>query len=166
MAVKECLSFVAQFGTKDLAGLVLGDNNAGGFTQGEADSDMDTLKGVLEDRKKAVTPFIRNVQFKKPQPKEYAQRVIHAALAVLTNAAVALLVGAYTADLRTALPNIDKPTLVCAAESPYMGLVVAMQKQTPGSELEIFEGAGHALFVDDADQFNAALQKFLDSLPQ
>lgn len=165
MAVKEVLSFVAQFGTKDVAGLVLVDNNAGGFSQGETESDLGILQGVLEDHEKAVSFFVRNVQFKRPQPEDYLQRVIHAALVVPTNSAVALLVGAYTADLRSVLAKIDKPTLVCAAQSPYMGLVQDMQKQIPGSQLEIFEGAGHALFVDDADQFNATLDKFISSLP-
>jgi pimeloyl-ACP methyl ester carboxylesterase len=36
-----------------------------------------------------------------------------------------------------------------------------MQKQIRGSQLEVFEGAGHALFVDDADQFNSMLEEFL-----
>ena len=164
MAVKEVLSYVDQFGTKDVAGLVLVDNNAGGFSQGEAEADFGILKGVLEDREIAVSFFVRNVQFKKPQPEEYLQRMIKTALRVPANTAVALIVGAYEADLRNVLPKIDKPTLVCAAQSPYMGLVEDMQKQVPGSQLEIFEGAGHALFVDDADQFNATIDKFINSL--
>ena len=36
-----------------------------------------------------------------------------------------------------------------------------MQKQIHGSQLEIFDGAGHALFVDDADHFNTLLEEFL-----
>lgn len=165
MAVKEVLSYVDQFGTKDVAGLVLVDNNAGGFSQGEAEADFGILKGVLENREKAVSFFVRNVQFKKPQPEEYLQRMIKTALRVPANTAVALIVGAYEADLRNVLPKIDKPTLVCAAKSPYMGLVEDMQKHIPGSQFAIFEGAGHALFVDDADQFNAALDKFINSRP-
>lgn len=165
MAVKEVLSYVDQFGTKDLAGLVLVDNNAGGFSQGEAEADFGILKGVLEDRERAVSFFVRNVQFKRPQPEEYLRRMIKTALRVPANTAVALIVGAYEADLRSVLPKIDRPTLVCAAKSPYMGLVEDMQKHIPGSQFEIFEGAGHALFVDDAAQFNASLDKFMNSLP-
>ncbi|HEV2489987.1 MAG TPA: alpha/beta hydrolase [Candidatus Acidoferrales bacterium] len=164
MAVKEVLSYVDQFGTKDVAGLVLVDNNAGGFSQGEAEADFGILKGVLEDREKAVSFFVRNVQFKKSQPEEYVQRLMKAALRVPANTAVALIVGAYEADLRNVLPKIDKPTLVCAANSPYMGLVEDMQKHIPGSQLEIFEGAGHALFVDDPDHFNSVLENFLGGL--
>jgi pimeloyl-ACP methyl ester carboxylesterase len=36
-----------------------------------------------------------------------------------------------------------------------------MQSKIKGSKLEVFEGDGHALFVDDADKFNALVEDFL-----
>jgi pimeloyl-ACP methyl ester carboxylesterase len=45
-----------------------------------------------------------------------------------------------------------------------MGTIVAMQKNIPNSKLEIFEGDGHALFVDDPDEFNALVEDFLLNL--
>jgi len=39
-----------------------------------------------------------------------------------------------------------------------------MQKSIAGAKLEIFDDAGHALFVDDPDKFNTLLDKFLKSL--
>jgi len=62
------------------------------------------------------------------------------------------------------LPKIDRPTLVCVARSAFFDRVVAMQQKIPGSRLEIFEGAGHALFVDNPEQFNTALQSFVAGL--
>jgi pimeloyl-ACP methyl ester carboxylesterase len=38
-----------------------------------------------------------------------------------------------------------------------------MQKRIPGCRHEIFQGAGHALFVDQADKFNTLLDEFLQS---
>ena len=67
-------------------------------------------------------------------------------------------------DYRTLLPKIDKPVVVCAAKSGYMDAIVAMQKSIPNSKLEIFEGDGHALFVDDPDKFNALVEDFLLNL--
>ncbi len=164
MAVVETLSYVDQFGTRDVAGLVLVDELAGGFAPGEAEQDFSLLKDLLEDRKKTADFFVRKIQFHKPQPEEYIQRVIQASLGVPTASAVALLVGRYAADYRAMLPKIDKPTLVCAAKSFYFDRVVEMQKQIPGSKLEVFDGAGHALFVDSPDQFNSALDSFLSAL--
>jgi microsomal epoxide hydrolase len=164
MAVVETMAYVDQFGTGDIAGLVLVDNDAGGRAPGDADQDFGLLKGVLEDRQKAADGFIRNLNFKKPHPEDYINKVEKASLVVPTNSAVALLVGYFVADYRPVLPKIDKPVVVCAAKSGYMGTIVAMQKNIPNSKLEIFEGDGHALFVDDPDKFNALVEDFLLNL--
>jgi non-heme chloroperoxidase len=164
MAVVETIAYVDQFGTSDFAGLILVDNDAGGRAPADADQDFGLLKGVLEDRQKSLDGFIRNLNFKKPHPEEYITRLEKASLLVPTNSAVALLVGYFVADFRPVLPKIDKPVVVCAAKSGYMGTIVAMQKNIPNSKLEIFEGAGHALFVDDPDKFNALVEDFLLNL--
>jgi pimeloyl-ACP methyl ester carboxylesterase len=39
-----------------------------------------------------------------------------------------------------------------------------MQKTIPGAKLEFFDDAGHALFVDDPERFNALLDQFLSTL--
>jgi non-heme chloroperoxidase len=161
MAVVETMSYIDQFGTGDFAGFVFVDNDAGGRAPGDADQDFGLLKGVLEDRQNATSDFVRKLNFKKLQAEEYLQRVIQASLRVPTNTAVALLVGYFVSDYRSVLPKIDKPSIVCAAKTPYMGTIVEMQKQIHGSQLEVFDGAGHALFVDDADHFNTLLEEFL-----
>jgi non-heme chloroperoxidase len=164
MAVVETMAYVDQFGTGDFAGLILVDNDAGGRAPADADPDFGILKGVLEDRQKALDGFIRYLNLKKPHPEEYIVKLEKASLQVPTNSAVALLVGYYVADYRAVLPKIDKPVVVCAAKSGYMGTIVAMQKNIPNSKLEIFEGDGHALFVDDPDKFNALVEDFVVGL--
>jgi non-heme chloroperoxidase len=161
MAVVETMAYIDQFGTADFAGFVFVDNDAGGSGTGDADHKFGLLKGVLEDRQNAANGFIRNLNFKKPQAEEYLKRVIQASLRVPTNTAVALLVGYFVSDYRSVLPKIDKPSVVCAAKSQYMSTILEMQKQIRGSQLEVFDGAGHALFVDDSDQFNSMLEEFL-----
>lgn len=161
MAVVEIMAYVDQFGTGDFAGFVLVDNDAGGRAAGDDEQDFGLLKGLLEDREKATNGFVRNLNFKKPQAEEYLHRVVQASLRTPTNTAVALLVGYFVSDYRSVLPKIDKPSVVCAAKSTYMSTIAEMQKQIRGSQLEVFEGAGHALFVDDADQFNSMLEEFL-----
>jgi len=164
MAVVETMAYVDQFGTKDFAGLVLVDNDAGGRATRDADQDFGLLKSVLEDRQNATNGFVRNLNFKKPHPEDYIQKVIQASARVPTNTAVALLVGLFTADYRAVLPKIDKPVLICVATSPYMNTITGMQAKIPGSQVEIFDGDGHALFVDDPGKFNSVLQDFLHDL--
>jgi microsomal epoxide hydrolase len=164
MAVVETMAYVDQFGTGDFAGLILVDNDAGGRTPADADQDFGLLRGVLEDRQKALDGFIRNLNFKKPHPEDYINKVEKASLLVPTNSAVALLVGYFVADYRPVLPKIDKPVVVCAAKSGYMSTIVAMQKNIANSKLEVFDGDGHALFVDDPDKFNALVEDFVLNL--
>jgi len=45
-----------------------------------------------------------------------------------------------------------------------MSTIVAMQKAISHSKLEVFDGDGHALFVDDPDKFNALVEDFLLNL--
>jgi pimeloyl-ACP methyl ester carboxylesterase len=39
-----------------------------------------------------------------------------------------------------------------------------MQREIPGVRIEIFEDAGHALFVDDPERFNSLLDAFLTTV--
>ncbi|MFY9803760.1 MAG: alpha/beta hydrolase [Candidatus Acidiferrales bacterium] len=164
MAVVETLAYVDQFGTGDFAGLVLVDSDAGGRAPGSDEADFATLKELLMNRQKAADEFMRKLNFQKPQPEDYIQKLIQASLRVPTNTAVTLLVGYFTADYRAALPKIDKPTVICAAKSTYMSTIVDMQSKIKGAQLEVFVGDGHALFVDDPDKFNALLEDFLVEL--
>jgi microsomal epoxide hydrolase len=39
-----------------------------------------------------------------------------------------------------------------------------LQKNRPGTEVEVFKDAGHCLFVDDPERFNALIRRFAESL--
>jgi len=164
MAVNELLAYVDQFGTGDIAALVLVDDDGGAQTPAEAARALEFIGQIQRDRQKVVPEFIRAQFFKKAQPQGYVDRVIEVSLRVPSNTAVALLVGKFSSDYRATLPKIDKPTIVCAAKSRYMAGIVEMQKKIPRSQFEMFDDAGHALFVDDADKFNALLEDFLHDL--
>ena len=162
MAVVETMAYVDQFGTKDVAGLVLIDDVAGGNEPGDEKFQLPMLKGILEDRKNTADYFVRKVQFHRPQPEDYIQKVIASSLTVPTSNAVTLLVGRFAADYRTTLPKIDRPTMICAAKpNDFYQREVAMKNAIPNAQIVDFEGDGHALFVDEPDKFNAAMEDFL-----
>ncbi|MGD0304536.1 MAG: alpha/beta hydrolase [Candidatus Acidiferrales bacterium] len=162
MAVVETIAYVDQFGTSDVAGLVLIDDVAGGNEPGDEKFQLPMLKGVLENRKDNADYFVRKIQFHRPQPEDYIQKVIAASLTVPTSNAVTLLVGRFAADYRSTLPKIDKPVMICAAKpNDFYQREVAMKNAIPGAQIVDFEGDGHALFVDDPEKFNAAMEDFL-----
>jgi len=167
MGVLEVTSYVGQFRTEGIAGIVLVDGSAG------ADLPPQMMKGFLDwsgsfakDRAKANDGFVRSM-YKKPQKEEYIERVKAAALETPTPAAMTLLLGMMTTDNRPVLPKIDRPTLIAIVPGmPWDSVYVEMQKAIPGARLERFEGAGHALFVDEAEKFNAMLEEFVKGLPK
>ena len=91
--------------------------------------------------------------------------MVKATLRMPTNSAVALLVGNLVTDNRRALAKIDKPTLIVVARvKSWMQFYEDMQKRIRNSRLEVFEDAGHALFVDEHARFNSLVDVFLCSL--
>ena len=163
-AVTEAASYVDQFGTETLAGLVLVNGIAG------REYDEATLSGLLAysnsfqlDRHNAADRFVRGL-YKKPQSEDYIRRMKQATLQMPTNSVVALIAGGVAADNRAALAKIDKPTLiVVAAVRPWMQFYEDMQKRIRGSRMEVWENAGHALFVDEPARFNTLLDGFLNN---
>jgi len=71
----------------------------------------------------------------------------------------------YALDRRPALAKIDKPTLVIAsAESPLLKAQEKMAAAIRDAQFATVKGAGHALFVDDPEEFNASLERLLKSI--
>jgi non-heme chloroperoxidase len=164
MAVTEIASYVDQFGTSGVSGIVLVDGTAGlDLTPDVIKSSFDFLKAMQTNRSGETSDFVRSI-FSKQQSEEYLQRLIKGSMATPTDAAVAMGVGGFDTDNRPALAKIDKPTLIVGATKRLLPQFQDMQKSIPHARLEFFDDAGHALFVDDSDRFNALLDEFLTSL--
>jgi len=167
MGVMEVTSYVGQFGTKGIAGIVLVDSSAGADIPPQMMKEfLDWSGSFVKDRTKANDGFVRGM-FKKPQTEAYIEGVKKAALETPTPVAMTLILGIMTTDNRSVLPKIDRPTLIAIVPGgPWDGVYVEMQNAIPGARLERFEGAGHALFVDEAEKFNAVLDEFVKGLPK
>jgi non-heme chloroperoxidase len=164
MAVTEIAEYVGQFGTGDVSAIVLVDGIAGGpYDPVRTPAMLKWAAGFMEDRRGATRQFVKSM-YRTPQPEAYLEEVVAASLKVPTSAAVALFPGALTDDNREHLAKIDRPTLLaCAPGGPFDPAYADMQQRIPGARLEWFEGAGHALFVDQPAKFNAVLDEFLAS---
>jgi microsomal epoxide hydrolase len=161
LAVHEALTYVEMFGTDKLSGLVLVDLNVyTPSTQEERDRRYAMLHNFQADRKQSAATFVRGM-YHKPQPEPYLESVTAASLKTPTNSAVAMLAElAVKNDLRVALPKIKIPVLAAMTENNRSSAEL-ITSTVPGSQAEIFEDAGHCLFVDDADRFNTVLANFL-----
>jgi non-heme chloroperoxidase len=61
--------------------------------------------------------------------------------------------------------KLDRPALViAAASSRLLDSQKEMAASIPGAKFVAIEGAAHAVFVDQSETFDSALQVFLQSL--
>jgi len=166
MGVADIASYVDQFGTSSLAGIVFVDGTAGSDPTARSQEGLSAFVADMRaNRNKATSDFVRSM-FRKPQTDEYLTKLTSASLQTPTDAAIEAMNTFWTTDNRAALARIDKPTLIVGAQSPSVPRYQEMHKRITGSRIEIFEGVGHALFVDDADRFNGLLEDFLFDLQQ
>jgi len=165
LGVPELLTYVDQFGTKDVRALVLVHS-----APLRDKPDPELVFGMLAwtrqaetDRQKFTDAFVRGM-YKKPQSEAYLQSVIRASPQIPSNSAFALIAGFLARpDWTSAMSKVDKPVLVTVTAQNHAAADL-LKKHIPNAQTEVFEDAGHALFVDDASRFNATLEKFVTGL--
>ena len=162
MGALQVLTAVEQFGTGWLGAVVLVDEVLG-YPPNAWINPRRLGKGRLElqsDRKGVTDRFVRGM-YKRPQSEEYLQRIMAASLRTPTNTAVTLGASfAAVGDWRKILPGIDRPLLFVVTE-PQRNQAEGVSADLPAARVEVFERAGHALFVDEPDRFNRLLENFL-----
>lgn len=167
LGVPELLTYAEQFGGSRVRAYVLVDGVAWEKQDPQFIVNMVGMyKQVQTNRREFTEKFVRSM-YKKPQPEEYIQRVIAASLKMPTDSAVAASVSSISrANWHPALAKLDRPVLVvCQAPMKSMAAdpVVSV---VPSARVEVFEDAGHALFVDDAERFNTVLEDFIRHLAE
>jgi microsomal epoxide hydrolase len=166
MACGELVKYAEQFGADNVAGFVLVD---GYLTDKPSDlfAPISAWMNFLQqDRQKQADDFVRSM-FKKPQPEEYLKRIIDTSTQVPADTAVLLIYN------MIAVKDFSPGLAVMAAMKTKAPVLFAYQPESQPSadylksklgdklRLERFDGDGHALFIDDPEKFNHALEEFL-----
>lgn len=160
MAVSELLNYVGQFGTESLAGLVLVDQEIGPRPKPEEMAGFfGWIRQLSVNRRDTLEQGLPEFFFKKPQPPEYLRRLVDGAMSTPTNTALALLATGMGRDYRPMLAKLDKPVLytITTQHAEEGELLKASVSQ---ARVEVFENAGHVLFVDEPERFNRLLEEF------
>jgi len=167
MACIELVKYVEQFGTDNLAGLVLVDGFLADKPSPEMFAAISKFMNLLqEDRQKQADGFVRSM-FKKPQTEDYIKRVADASVQVPADTAVTLIYNMMAVtDISAGLGKINRPVLF--TYQPELQPSADFLKSTLGDKLQLerFDGDGHALFVDEPEKFNHVIEEFLDKLPK
>ena len=159
MGVPEVLSYVDQFGTDKLRGVVLVDGRIGSELNIQQIKEFfGVIKQYNMNRQQWLDQF-RPLAFKKPQPEAYMERIRAAALKVPTSTALALLAAYQGRDWRPVLEKLDKPVLYTITK-PKESQGKMLKSKLPSARVELFPEAGHVLFADEPERFNAILEEF------
>jgi non-heme chloroperoxidase len=161
LAVQESLTYVEMFGTSKLNGLVLVDLNLYTISTPEQLSGRyEQFHTFQSSRQKYTETFVRGM-YHKPHSEEYLKSVIEASLKTPTSAGIALISElALKYDERPVLPKLNIPVLAVMTKNNREAAQLIVST-VPGGQGEVFEDAGHCLFVDDADRFNILLETFV-----
>ena len=166
MGVPDALQLVDQYGTQDIAGLVLVDNFMQVPQTSQLAAFMDTLLyHLLRDRPVFTATFVRGM-YRTPQDSAYLGRITRTSLSTPTTTAFTLLASTFATgrrDWRPALDKVDRP-LLFVGSALMRETADTIRAHVHDAQVEIFEKAGHALFVDEPDHFNQVLEDFLRRL--
>jgi len=115
------------------------------------------------DRVKALDDFMHDI-FKTPQPAETLLAYRESALRMPLEASLSIFPGSRIPreQWRRTVMAFAKPLLYVVTPQ-FAGQAVSLKEHRPGTRIEVFERAGHALFVDEPERFSALLADFLRS---
>lgn len=161
LGVAEVLAYVDRFGTSTLRGIVLVDGDIGRDNDPARSASIQGMLKALQTRRAEWNQqFVRSM-YKKPRSEEYLKKIAAASLSVPASTAALLIMNSNQPgmDWRPVLAKIDKP-LLYVGTAEQKGQADLLKRRLPAARVEIFAGAGHALFVDEAERFNRLLEEF------
>jgi non-heme chloroperoxidase len=158
LAVLEALAYVKLHGDERHAGLVLVDNSVG--EEPPPVQKFDIIAALRKDRERTVRNFVRGM-FKTPQPAAYLEGISRASLKTPLGPSIELLsYGWPRTQWREALYATRKPVLYVVT-SQFAEQAANVKKNRPDITVEVFRDAGHAMFIDEPQRFNAVVERFL-----
>ena len=117
------------------------------------------VKALNDDRRAAVQGFVR-AMFARPQPEGYVERLTRAALRMRLEDSMALFPKHLAREhWRGITARFTRPLLYIVTER-LREQGENMKRERPATRLEVFEKAGHAIFLDEPERFNVLLEAF------
>lgn len=162
LGVLDSLAYVHRSGDARLSGLVLVDNSVGEPPAPVARRDGTRVSQPRRpaDRAEWMARFVRSM-FRRPMDPAVLDRLTEAALRTPRGAAASLLRYDVPREYwREAVLSVRRPVLY--AVTPRLAAQAAnLEAEDPLARAVVFPDAGHALFVDDAERFDAMMDGFM-----
>ena len=158
----ESLQYIHMYGAGRLAGLVLVDSSVGEEPAPPPGGTF--LQALRDDRDKTLDGFVRAI-FKSARSDAEVAAMVDGAKRMSLDQSIALLSYPFPRTHWKEIAHAFTKPLLYVVTPQYAEQAANLQKNRPGTEVEVFNDAGHTLFVDDPERFNARLRRFAESLP-
>ena len=152
----ESLEYVRAHGEGRLTGLVIVDSSVGEPPAPPAGVFKESLRG---NRRRALNEFVRAI-FKTPRPESEVSALVAGALQMRLEDSIALLSYPVPREHWRAATHAVRSPLLYVVTPQLAEQAGNLQRNRPGTETAVFERAGHALFVDEPERFNALVEDF------
>jgi microsomal epoxide hydrolase len=159
LGVLDTLASIQVAGDRRLAGLVLVDNSVG---EEPPPTPIPGLRrrGPPPNHITAMHAFVR-AMFRRSQPSAYLNRLTEAALRTPEAASKRLLAYPMPRSYWRDAVYETKVPLLYVVRPGWVAQGQTLVRNRPDTEMEVFNDAGHALFVDEPARFNAVTEQFL-----
>lgn len=158
----EALQYVHRHGEHRIAGMVIVDSSVG------EDPPIPSAKSfraeLAADRDGAMERFVR-AMFRTKRPETEITALTRSALQMPLEASLALFPGHLPRQHWSALVRGLGAPLLYAVTPQFAQQAQNLRRARPSTRVEIFNDAGHALFLDEPAHFTTMLADFVDSLP-
>jgi microsomal epoxide hydrolase len=160
LGVLDTLASIHVAGDSRLAGLVLVDNSVGeepppSYRPGPP------RRGPPPNHEAAMKLFVR-AMFRHPPPPAYLDRLTQDALHTPASASRLLLAYPVPRSYWREAVYATKVPLLYVIRPRWVAQGENLMRHRPATEMDVFDDAGHALFVDEPARFNSVTERFLE----
>lgn len=156
----EALEYVRQFGDKSIDALVLIDSSVGEEPAPPPGNFTETLQ---KDREQALDSFVRAI-FRSPRSPAQTRQLLEGATRLPLQASIDLLSYPVPREHWRDIAWAFRKPLLYVVTPQFAEQAANLQRNRPGTRVEVFADAGHALFIDEPQRFNALIENFVASL--
>lgn len=157
----EALQYIHMFGANRIAGVVLVDSSVG--EEPVPPSEGSFLEALKKNRDETLRDFIKAI-FKSPLTDAQIDALVAGAKRMSVEQSIALLSYPFERTHWKRIAHAFRKPLLYVVTPLFEEQAINLKKNRPGTEIEIFRDAGHTLFVDEPDRFNAVVSSFLATL--
>lgn len=153
----EVLEYAHRFGEDRLAGMVLVDSSVGELpVPPPGGTFLDELRA---DRDKTLNDFVHDM-YAKPQPDSETAALLNDVKRMSLDDSIALLSSGIPREHWKECAHAFKKPLLYVVTPQFEEQARNLEKNRLGTRIEIFNDAGHTLFVDEPERFNALILDF------